>query len=149
MNANVVTAKQTDAPVGIDRVPDCRGFGTPRQFEHRALTSRPPAGEAALQDWSASTPHHGLDFTWFFEFREPLYFRLYPGSYPRSSADRKSTVEATCQPLRPTLIRKEIGQPLLPPDSLPSRDVTTRQQALNQKASQPGRWLRRFGGFAG
>src|ERR1700730_12320746 len=108
MNANVVTAKQTDAPVGIDRVPDCRGLGTPRQFEHRALTSRPPAGEAALQDWSASTPHHGLDFTWFFEFREPLYFRLYPGSYPRSSADRKSTVEATCQPLRPTLIRKEI-----------------------------------------
>ena len=50
MNANVVTAKQTDAPFGFDRVPDCRGFGIPRQFEHRALTSRPPAGAAALQD---------------------------------------------------------------------------------------------------
>jgi hypothetical protein len=50
MNANVVTAKQTDAPFGIDRVPASRGFGIPRQFEHRALTSRPPAGAAALQD---------------------------------------------------------------------------------------------------
>jgi hypothetical protein len=33
MNANVVTAKRTDAPFGFDRVPDCRGFGIPRQFE--------------------------------------------------------------------------------------------------------------------
>jgi hypothetical protein len=82
----------------------------------------------------------------FFEFTEPLY----PGSYPPcSSASRKSTAEATCQPLRSTLICKEMGQPLLPPDSLPFPDVTTRQQSLNQKASQPGRWLRRFGGFAG
>jgi hypothetical protein len=50
MNANVVTAKQTDAPFGIDRVPAGRGFGIPRQFEHHALRSRPPAGKAALQD---------------------------------------------------------------------------------------------------
>jgi hypothetical protein len=44
MNANVVTAKQTDTPFGIDPVPACRDFGIPRQREHHALTSRPPAG---------------------------------------------------------------------------------------------------------
>jgi hypothetical protein len=49
MNTNVVTAKQTDAPFGIDRVPACRDFGIPRQLEHHALTSRPPAGKAALK----------------------------------------------------------------------------------------------------
>jgi hypothetical protein len=43
MNANVVTAKQTDASFGIDRVPAGRGFGIPRQFEHHALRSRPAA----------------------------------------------------------------------------------------------------------
>jgi hypothetical protein len=51
MNTNVVTAKQTDAPFGIDRVPGCRDFGIPRQFEHHAPTSRPPARKAALQDF--------------------------------------------------------------------------------------------------
>jgi hypothetical protein len=50
MNANVVTAKQTDAPFGIDRVPAGRGFGILRPLEHHAFRSRPPAGAAALQD---------------------------------------------------------------------------------------------------
>jgi hypothetical protein len=44
MNANVVTAKQTDAPFGIDRVPACRGFGIPRQFDiAHSHPGRPPA----------------------------------------------------------------------------------------------------------
>jgi hypothetical protein len=64
MNANVVTAKQMDAPFGIDRVPAGPGFGIPRQLEYHALRSRPPPGEAALQDClERSTPHHRLDFT--------------------------------------------------------------------------------------
>jgi hypothetical protein len=37
MNANVVTARQTDPPFGIDPVPPCRDFGIPRQREHHAL----------------------------------------------------------------------------------------------------------------
>jgi hypothetical protein len=51
MNANVVTAKQTDAPVGIDPVPACRDFGIQQQREHHALASRRPPGRAALQDF--------------------------------------------------------------------------------------------------
>ena len=146
MNANVVTAKQTDASFGIDRVPVGQGFGIPRQLERHALTSsRPPCKTA----WSASTPHHRLDFTWVFEFTEPPYLRLYPRSYPRSSANRKSTAEVICQPLRSTLIRKEIGS--LSCHLIRCRPATSHhaKQSLNQKAPQPGRWLRRFGGFAG
>src|SRR5713101_4093451 len=48
MNTNVVTAKQTDAPFGIDPVPPRRDFGIPRQFEHHAVTSRPPADKGFL-----------------------------------------------------------------------------------------------------
>jgi hypothetical protein len=66
MNANVVTAKQTDAPFGFDLVPPCRDVGIPRQPEHPALTSRPPPATLPCKIFGAlgaqSTSRHSLDF---------------------------------------------------------------------------------------
>jgi hypothetical protein len=83
MNANVVTAKQMDAPFGIERVPAGRGFGIPRQFEHHALRSRPAArGRLARLLGARQLPTIGLISLGFFEFTEPLYLRLYPDLIP-------------------------------------------------------------------
>ena len=87
MNTNVVTAKQTDAPFGIDPVPPRRDFGIPRQFEHHAVTSRPPADKGFLARLLGALGARqlltiGLISLSFFEFTEPLYLKLYPRSYP-------------------------------------------------------------------
>src|SRR5450631_2729278 len=82
MNTNVVTAKQTDAPFGFDRVPDCRVsvFRGSSSIVH-SHPGRPPARPPCKTAWSATTPHHKLDFTWFFELTKPLHLGLYPGSH--------------------------------------------------------------------
>src|SRR5229473_6501096 len=87
MNTNVVTAKQTDTPFGIDPVPPRRDFGIPRQFEHHAVTSRPPADKGFLARLLGALGARqlltiGLISLSFFEFTEPLYLKLYPRSYP-------------------------------------------------------------------
>jgi hypothetical protein len=108
MNTNVVTAKQTDAPFGIDRVPACRDFGIPRQFKHHALTSRPAAGKAASQDFLARSERGQLSA-----------MRLISFSF-----------SGFTESVRRCLTRPGRANPrttLSCPDSLPFRDASIRQ----------------------
>jgi len=97
-----------------------------------------PGGRLARLLGARQLPTIDLISLGFFEFTEPLHLQIVSQILPRSSANRKSTAEAICQPLRSTLIGKEMGQPLLPPDSLPSCDVTARQ-TITESKSAPAR----------
>jgi hypothetical protein len=134
MNANVVTASQRMRrsastgfrPAGVSVF---RGSSSIVHSHPGRPPARPPCKTGARQ-----LPTIGLISLSFLNSPNLCISGCIPNLTPGSSVDRKSTAEATCQPLRPTLIRKETGQPFLPPDSLPSRDVTTRQTMAESKS---------------
>jgi hypothetical protein len=107
MNANVVTAKQTDAPFGFDLVPPCRDVGIPRQPEHPALTSRPPPATLPCKIFGAlGPPAIALISLKFFDLTEIDVSRIVSQIFE----DRFGKLEGdTCSPIWASRILNSSG----------------------------------------